>query len=53
MNDYVVELNAKAVRVYKTLGRAMKYARSKDTPDNLVRIWHHQEVIFDNSERDG
>ena len=50
MNDYFVELNCKFVRVYKTLGRAMKYAKSWDTPDNLVHIWHKQEVVFDNQD---
>lgn len=46
--DYIIELNAKYVKVYKSRNRAFGKAKEcAANPNNVVRIWHNQNVIWD------
>lgn len=50
---YVIELNAAHIRDYCSKARAMKFAKSKADPRNIVRLWDIVEkaVIWDNEEQ--
>lgn len=47
---YIIELNAKYVKDYASRKRAFDKAKeyANADPENLVRIWHDQVIIWEN-----
>lgn len=49
-STYFIELNAKFVKEYKSLKRAMaQYNVYASNPNNLVRIWFNGDVVMENT----
>ena len=47
---YIIELNAKYVKGYASRKRAFDKAKEyAANPNNVVRIWHEQNVIWESN----